>query len=164
MKVVKKIISTILGLIFVLLVVAGIITCTYVFNHPSRSGDSRKLIDGTWSDSESNVTFVFSTEGDFKMYRTDSEKTIAKGYFKVDEDSHNIKILVLPTDRDDSVNINRKMYFFSNLAYTHLEVPAKDSDEAKKGEKATCSFIFADTDQVYRCERTDNETNVYNAR
>ena len=36
----KKFISGLLGILFVVLVVVGVFICTYVFNQPSRSGDS----------------------------------------------------------------------------------------------------------------------------
>ncbi|MGN0593866.1 MAG: hypothetical protein ACI4I6_01795 [Hominimerdicola sp.] len=162
MKVFKKIMSTFLGLLFVVLIVAGVIVATYAFNQPSRVGDSRKLIDGIWTDEEENVTFVFSSDGDFKMYYTDTEASIAQGYFKVDEDAHQVKLLVFPKNRDESVDINYKLKFFTTLSYTLLEVPS--DEELKKGEKATCSFIYSDSDEVYKCERTDNETNVYHSR
>ena len=61
----KKIISGLLGILFVVLVVVGVFICTYVFNQPSRSGDSRELISGTWTDKDANITFEFSDEGDF---------------------------------------------------------------------------------------------------
>ena len=36
----KKVISSILGIIFLLLVIVGIIVATYVFGSPSKDGDS----------------------------------------------------------------------------------------------------------------------------
>ena len=58
----KKFISGLLGILFVVLVVVGVFICTYVFNQPSRSGDSRELISGTWTDKDANITFEFSDE------------------------------------------------------------------------------------------------------
>lgn len=52
----KKFISGLLGILFVVLVVVGVFICTYVFNQPSRSGDSRELISGTWTDKDANIT------------------------------------------------------------------------------------------------------------
>ena len=63
----KKFISGLLGILFVVLVVVGVFICTYVFNQPSRSGDSRELISGTWTDKDANITFEFSDEGDFTI-------------------------------------------------------------------------------------------------
>ena len=56
----KKFISGLLGILFVVLVVVGVFICTYVFNQPSRSGDSRELISGTWTDKDANITRVIS--------------------------------------------------------------------------------------------------------
>ena len=63
----KKFISGLLGILFVVLVVVGVFICTYVFNQPSRSSDSRELISGTWTDKDANITFEFSDEGDFTI-------------------------------------------------------------------------------------------------
>lgn len=71
-----------LGILFVVLVVVGVFICTYVFNQPSRSGDSRELISGTWTDKDANITFEFSDEGDFTITHTDNKSVIAKGWFK----------------------------------------------------------------------------------
>ena len=54
----KKFISGLLGILFVVLVVVGVFICTYVFNQPSRSGDSRELISGTWTDKDANITLT----------------------------------------------------------------------------------------------------------
>ena len=53
----KKFISGLLGILFVVLVVVGVFICTYVFNQPSRSGDSRELISGTWTDKDAKHHF-----------------------------------------------------------------------------------------------------------
>ena len=79
----KKFISGLLGILFVVLVVVGVFICTYVFNQPSRSGDSRELISGTWTDKDANITFEFSDEGDFTITHTDNKSVIAKGWFKI---------------------------------------------------------------------------------
>ena len=82
----KKFISGLLGILFVVLVVVGVFICTYVFNQPSRSSDSRELISGTWTDKDANITFEFSDEGDFTITHTDNSSVIAKGWFKIQED------------------------------------------------------------------------------
>ena len=108
----KKFISGLLGILFVVLVVVGVFICTYVFNQPSRSGDSRELISGTWTDKDANITFEFSDEGDFTITHTDNKSVIAKGWFKIQEDggSGKIQLLVNPSDRDTTVDIGlRKM-------------------------------------------------------
>ena len=112
----KKFISGLLGILFVVLVVVGVFICTYVFNQPSRSGDSRELISGTWTDKDANITFEFSDEGDFTITHTDNKSVIAKGWFKIQEDggSGKIQLLVNPSDRDTTVDIGLRMKFFSS--------------------------------------------------
>ena len=107
----KKFISGLLGILFVVLVVVGVFICTYVFNQPSRSGDSRELISGTWTDKDANITFEFSDEGDFTITHTDNKSVIAKGWFKIQEDggSGKIQLLVNPSDRDTTVDIGLRM-------------------------------------------------------
>lgn len=115
----KKFISGLLGILFVVLVVVGVFICTYVFNQPSRSGDSRELISGTWTDKDANITFEFSDEGDFTITHTDNKSVIAKGWFKIQEDggSGKIQLLVNPSGRDTTVDIGLRMKFFSTISY-----------------------------------------------
>ena len=70
----KKVISAILGVLFVVLVVIGIVVATYVFSSPSKDGDSRQLIMGNWVDHDKHVKFTFTEDGDFKMVDTESKK------------------------------------------------------------------------------------------
>ena len=78
----KKFVSGLLGILFVVLVVVGVFICTYVFNQPSRSGDSRELISGTWTDKDANITFEFSDEGDFTITHTDTNQLSQKAGLK----------------------------------------------------------------------------------
>ena len=58
----KKVISAILGVFFVIFVVIGIVVATYVFSSPSKDGESRQLIMGNWIDTDNHVKFTcFST-------------------------------------------------------------------------------------------------------
>ena len=135
----KKIISGLLGILFVVLVVVGVFICTYVFNQPSRSGDSRELISGTWTDKDANITFEFSDEGG---------------------GSGKIQLLVNPSDRDTTVDIGLRMKFFSTISYKSLSIPSED-----EGDKvATCKFIFQNSDGVYSCERKDSEGSFYDGK
>lgn len=158
----KKFISGLLGILFVVLVVVGVFICTYVFNQPSRSGDSRELISGTWTDKDANITFEFSDEGDFTITRADDKSVIAKGWFKIQEDegSGKIQLLVNPSDRDTTVDIGLRMKFFSTISYKNLSVPSED-----EGDKvATCKFIFQNSDGVYSCERKDSDGSFYDGK
>ena len=169
----KKFISGLLGILFVVLVVVGVFICTYVFNQPSRSGDSRELISGTWTDKDANITFEFSDEGDFTITHTDNKSVIAKGWFKIQEDggSGKIQLLVNPSDRDTTVDIGLRMKFFSTISYKNLSVPseaARERGENRKGDEgdkvATCKFIFQNSDGVYSCERKDSEGSFYDGK
>lgn len=158
----KKFISGLLGILFVVLVVVGVFICTYVFNQPSRSGDSRELISGTWTDKDANITFEFSDEGDFTITHADDKSVIAKGWFKIQEDegSGKIQLLVNPSERDTTFDIGLRMKFFSTISYKDLSVPSKD-----EGDKvATCKFIFQNSDGVYSCERKDSEGSFYDGK
>ena len=152
----KKFISGLLGILFVVLVVVGVFICTYVFNQPSRSGDSRELISGTWTDKDANITF------DFTITHADDKSVIAKGWFKIQEDggSGKIQLLVNPSDRDTTVDIGLRMKFFSTISYKNLSVPSED-----EGDKvATCKFIFQNSDGVYSCERKDSDGSFYDGK
>ena len=158
----KKFISGLLGILFVVLVVVGVFICTYVFNQPSRSGDSRELISGTWTDKDANITFEFSDEGDFTITHTDKSSVIAKGWFKIQEDggSGKIQLLVNPSDRDTTVDIGLRMKFFSTISYKNLSVPSEDESD----KVATCKFIFQNSDGVYSCERKDSDGSFYDGK
>lgn len=70
----KKFLSGFFGILFVLLVIAGITIATYVYNQPSRVGAPRELINGSWTDPEKKVTFVFDTEGHFTMVKANEHE------------------------------------------------------------------------------------------
>lgn len=127
-----------------------------------RSGDSRELISGTWTDKDANITFEFSDEGDFTITHADDKSVIAKGWFKIQEDggSGKIQLLVNPSDRDTTVDIGLRMKFFSTISYKNLSVPSED-----EGDKvATCKFIFQNSDGVYSCERKDSDGSFYDGK
>lgn len=161
-KTVKKIISTFLGVLFVVLVVCGIVVATYVFNTPSKDGESRQFIMGNWIDADNNVKFVFSEEGDFYMYDTsDGESLLAKGFFKINEDDHAIKLLL--TEHSSDKDFGMKLWFFSTITYTDLKYPSAEAIEYDlPHDKATCKFLFQDSDaKVYKCERDGEKKNFY---
>lgn len=165
-KAVKKIISTILGIIFIVIVVVGVIICTYTFSTPSKEGDSREIILGDWIDYKQNVMFRFSDTGDFTMLKYKDEKegdTIAKGYFKIDEDSKKIKILVVPKDRDDSYDIGLKYKFFTTISYSDLSAADTLSTAFKttKDTSAICNFMFVEANKMYQCDRINTKESFY---
>ncbi|MCR5816155.1 MAG: hypothetical protein K6F91_04685, partial [Ruminococcus sp.] len=141
----KKVIGAILGLIFVVAVVCGIVVGTYVFKQPSREGDSRAFINGPWYtplEDGKGIVFDFDQSGEFvahyyheeeKYDDYDDEDIISKGYFKVDEDKKKIKLLILPdyleqTDIDFEYNLK----FFTTIKYSDLkfQMKKKHSDQS----------------------------------
>lgn len=163
-----KIVSGILGIIFVALLVVGIIVGTYMFNTPSRDGESKELISGQWVDEKQNIMFTFGIEGDFKMQTIKDgkeDKTLAKGWFKIDEESKKIKILVSPKERDESVNLGLNLNFFTNIMYKELDCPVVDQFSKKGAEKnATCKFAILNTDNVYECKRVGTLESLYGSK
>lgn len=159
----KKVISGILGVLFVVLVVIGIVVATYVFSSPSKEGDSRQLIMGNWIDTSKNVKFTFSEDGDFKMTDTDTKKTLGKGYFKINEDNKEIKILLLHSDRSKDVNFGISLFYFCTISYDDLKYPKEEDIRNNIDvDNATCTFLFQNADgNVYKCERDENKVNFY---
>lgn len=159
----RKIISGILGIIFLLLVICGIVVATYVFGSPSKDGDSRQLIMGNWIDTDNHTKFTFGEDGDFKMVDTKDDKTLGKGYFKINEDTKEIKILLLPSERSEDINFGINLGFFCTMSYRDLKFPSEELVKAKrKVDNATCKLLFMNADgKVYKCERDENKTNFY---
>lgn len=159
----KKVISAILGVFFVIFVVIGIVVATYVFGSPSKEGDSRQLIMGNWIDTENHIKFTFSEDGDFKMVDTESDKTLGKGYCKINEDNKEIKILLLHGDRSDDINFGVSLFYFCTISYSDLSYPTNQQIEKNLvKENAKCKFLFQNADgKVYKCERDENKTNFY---
>ncbi len=158
----KKVISAILGVLFIVFVVIGIVVATYVFSSPSKDGESRQLIMGNWIDYDKHIKFTFSEDGDFKMVDTESEKTLGKGYCKIDEDKREIKILLLHGDRSDDINFGISMFYFCTMSYSDLKYPSNKEIELETKEMATAKFLFQNGDgTVYKCERDENKKNFY---
>lgn len=160
----KKFISGLLGILFLVILVVGIFLCTYLFSQPSRSGDSKELISGVWTDKKENVSFTFDSEGNFKITQADDDTLIAKGWFKIKEDEGKIQLLVSPTDRDDNYDIGLRLKFFSTLSYKNLDIPTEEEINSNEKTAATCKFIFQNADSVYSCERTDSDGDLYDGK
>ena len=162
----KKIISTILGIIFLIIAIAAIFVCTYIFSQPSKSGDSRELIYGSWLDKENGIRFAMDKTGAFKMTEVNKKgkntHTIAEGWFKIDEDNHKIQILFNPNKLDKSYDLGTKLGYFSTISYKNLELPDKENKEIKDEEKkASCKFIIENTELVYSCDRENYGESFY---
>lgn len=169
----KKVVSTILGLLFVVIVICGVFVGTYVFSKPSQLKDtaSRVLILGYWSDEEKDIRLIFDQSGEFTICKdSDESVTYATGYFKVneiDKTAGKIKLLVMPNDqRDESYEMGEKMKFFTEITFRNIDDKTPDFDKGwtfmstKQREevmKAECTamFIMNDANEtVYNCKRT----------
>ncbi|MBQ8121125.1 MAG: hypothetical protein IJ172_10170 [Ruminococcus sp.] len=158
----KKVISAILGVLFIVFVIVGIIVATYVFSSPSKDGDSRQLIMGNWVDHDKQIKLTFSEDGDFKMVDMKEDKTLGKGYFKIKEDNKEIKILLLHGDRSEDINFGISLFYFCTISYNDLKYPSENEIKRDTKELATCKFLFQNADgTVYKCERDENKANFY---
>lgn len=158
----RKVVSTILGIIFVFIVVVAVIIGTYVFNTPATTGDSVEIIKGKWLDKTQKICFTFSKEGDFLAQNVKDPKkpkTLAKGYFKIDEEGKKIKLLVLPKERDKSLDLGEKLKFFSTITYQDLDATQLDAFKKNQEDKSTCKFIVVDSNDeehsVFDCNRIE---------
>ena len=182
----KKVIGAILGIIFVVAVVCGVVVGTYVFKQPSREGDSRAFINGPWyteAEDGKGIVFDFDQSGEFtahyyhenknvsdkdkdKIYdEYDDEDIISKGYFKVDEDKKKIKLLILPdyleqTDIDFEYNLK----FFTTIKYSDLEfqMAKKHSDQSQDIADATTNLIIGKTS--YPVTQSPDDLDVYKSK
>lgn len=166
----KKAVSGILGVLFVLIVICGVFVCSYVFNEPShdRGTDSRQLILGYWTDEDDDMRFYFEQTGEFRIVKlSDEDHIYAQGWFKVNEKTKKIKLMLNPrAERDESYDIGEKLKLFSEITYKQLDTEEPYSDtgwtflsEKQRNEimntPASCKFIMSNSDEnVYNCERT----------
>lgn len=169
----KKVISTILGLLFVVLVICGVFVGSYVFSKPSQLKDtaSRSLILGYWSDEDKDIRLIFDQSGEFKICKdSDEDVTYATGYFKireVDKTAGKIKLLVMPNeDRDESYEMGEKLKFFTEITFRNLDDQTPDFDrgwtfmngyqrDAVMNAECNAMFIMNDSaETVYNCVRT----------
>lgn len=166
----KKVISTILGILFVIIVICGVFVCTYVFNEPSheKNTDSRQLILGYWTDEDDDIRFYFDQGGEFKIVKASEESHIyAQGYFKINEDAGKIKLMIMPNkERDASFDMGEKLKMFTEITYRNLDSEEPNynkgwtflTDSQRKEimeAPSSCKFIMSNADEtVYNCERT----------
>lgn len=166
MKTFKKILSGFLGILFVFIVVVAVILCTYLFSTPDKKGDSREFLLGDWVDFKQNVVFSFSENGDFTMCKYQDNKIgdkIAKGFFKIDEEDKQIKILVNPKGRDKSYDLGLKLGLFTTISYSDLQATdtVNTAFQSHKDTSAICSFMFVKANKLYECDRINTKESLY---
>lgn len=174
----KKVIGTILGIIFVVAVVCGIVIGTYVFKQPSREGDSRAFINGPWYtplEDGKGIVFDFDKtgeltihyyheEGEYDKYDEDKD-LITKGYFKVDEDDKKIKCLILPDYlKQTDIDFDYNLKFFTTIKYTDLkfEMKKKHSDTTQNIPDATTTLIIGK--KTYKVTQRPDDVDIYNSK
>lgn len=174
----KKVIGVILGIIFVVAVVCGIVVGTYVFKQPSRDGDSRAFINGPWYtqlEDGKGIVFDFDKSGEFTAhyYHEEGEyddydedkDLISKGYFKVDDDKKKIKLLILPDYLDQSeIDFDYNLKFFTTIKYSDLQfqMKKKHSDKVQNIPDATTTLIVGK--QSYEVTQRPDDIDVYNSK
>ena len=136
----KKVVSTILGILFVIIVICAVFVGTYVFSKPSHiSGtDSRQLILGY-----------------FKI----NEKA---GKINL--------MIMPNKDRDKSLDLGEKLGMFATITYRNLKYDEPYAEkgwtflnEIQREEimnaEAKCKFILSNSDEsVFNCDRTRTVT------
>ncbi|WP_024858661.1 hypothetical protein [Ruminococcus albus] len=166
----KKAVSGILGVLFVLIVICGVFVCSYVFNEPKhdKGTESRQLILGYWTDEDDDMRFYFDQSGEFRIVKASDEDHIyAEGWFKVNEKAGKIKLMLNPKgERDTSYDMGEKLKLFSEITYRKLKADEPHSDKGwtflsdrERKEimeaEATCTFVMSNSEEnVYNCERT----------
>lgn len=175
----KKVISTFFAILFVVILVVGIFVGTYIFTKPGhdKGTDSRSILLGYWSNKEEDLRFYFTQEGEFKITKeSDPDHIYAKGYFKINEETDKIKMLVLPKNRDKSLDLGEQLGFFTTITYKNINdqepdykiayqfLSNKQQDEIMKSP-ADIMFIFTTVgDKVVKCERTRTVTEFYDGK
>ena len=142
---VKKIVSVVLGLLFIVLVICAVVVGTYTLSSPSLDTDSesRLLINGAWTDDVNDKKLEFNQDGTFKYSWITKDETIADGYFKVDENNDKIKLFILPGHANEEFKKeNIKLGFFAEITYSDLKDPNKNKKKNSKEEEEMCSCTF----------------------
>ncbi len=166
----KKAVSGILGVLFVLIVICGVFVCSYVFNEPKhdKGTESRQLVLGYWTDEDDDMRFYFDQSGEFRIVKASDEDHIyAEGWFKVNEKAGKIKLMLNPKgERDTSYDMGEKLKLFSEITYRNLEAEEPYSDkgwtfltdrerEEIMNAPSSCKFIMSNSEEsVYNCDRT----------
>ena len=157
MKALKIFLRFFLVVIAVVLVFAITIVCTYVLGTPNtQSGtESRKLVSGPWTETISKdidadlYKFDFNQSGEFKIVK--GKKQIADGWFKIDEKSHKIKMLMLPSHYTEEFAKYVKYKVLSEVSYSNLKFQLKEAEfgqdpQVIKDKEPTVSLLISAVD------------------
>ncbi len=153
MKVLKGFLRFILVVVAIVLIFAIVIICTYVLGSPNTDTgtESRNIVSGPWTEVVGDdpkaelYSFDFNQSGEFKIAKGD--KQIADGWFKIDEKSRKIKLLMLPSHYTEEFApyVNYKVLSevsFSNLKFQIKEAEFGKDPEIIKDKEPTVSFLI----------------------
>lgn len=179
MKVLKGILRVILVIIGVVLVFAVTIVCTYVLNSPNSDvgSDSRKIISGPWKETIGKeikdgdlYSIDLNQSGEFKIVKGTTQ--IADGWFKIDEKSHKIKMLMLPDHYTEEFNKYVKFKVLSEMSYSNLKFQIKEATVDRrasiiKDQEPSISFLITPQDGsnqgtlILNCKMYEYTINLY---
>ena len=164
----KKILQVFLVLLFLVLVVVGIVVGSYVFSSPRTDtrSESRLLITGAWEDKEKNMKFAFDENGNFSISELDSDKLIADGYFRINEDRDTIKLFMFPGHYEDAFDKHVKLFCFAQITYSDLVDPSNGDKKNKTAPPPTATFFvkLASDDsngEIYKVTMPEKTLDLY---
>lgn len=128
MKVVKGFFKFILTVVVICLLAAIALVLSYTLSKPDTAPEtsSRKIVSGPWEQmkatekDEELLTFTFDTDGKFTIVQ--NKKTIADGFFKIDEKSSKIKLLILPKHHTKEFEKYIKYKVFAEVSYANIQL------------------------------------------
>lgn len=157
MKALKVFLRVILVVIAVILVFAITIVCTYVLGAPDTQigTEARKIVSGPWTETISKdidadlYKFDFNQDGEFKIVK--GNKQIADGWFKIDDKSHKIKMLMLPSHYTEEYAKYVKFKVLSEISYSNLKYQLAPAEFGKspsviKDQEPTVSLLISAVD------------------
>lgn len=178
MKVLKGFLRFILVVIAVVLVFAIVIVCTYVLGSPDTKlgTDTRKIVSGPWTETISKdidadlYVFDFAQSGEFKIMK--GEEQIADGWFKIDEKTSKIKMLMLPSHYTEEFSKYVKYKVLSEISYSKLQFQLKEAEFGKdpeviKDKEPTISLLLSAADGseentlVLKCKMYEYTLDLY---
>lgn len=164
----KRIIQVILVLLFLVLVIVGIVVGSYVFSSPKTDlrSESRLLITGAWEDKERDRKFAFDENGNFSVTELESDKIIADGYYRINEDRDTIKLFMFPGHYEDEFKKHVKFICFAQITYSDLVDPANGDKKNKTAPPPTATFFvkLADNDaegELYKVTMPEKTLDLY---
>jgi hypothetical protein len=152
---------------FIFLIFCIVIVLSYTLVEPSRTGEARTIITGPWADiTDEKTVFTFKQDGKFTIEIDGTQ--VADGYFKVDEDSSKIKMLMWPNHYTSAFSKYVKFKVLAEISYDKLEYPKTDdmeTDEINEDDPPTVTYLLREVDGtdsvIYECKMTESTIDLY---